>query len=415
MEHTKIEPGLLRIFRWYALLRLVIVFFTVLFILRFARRSGLEDMHQISLPAALVIGEVAILIVYLYWSALEDRFGELYLPIGITIASIGLVLQAHIVSPTRIYWQPLPFLYILVIIVAWQYRFRDVVFYTIGMAILEFALIVLFRAHGLSGTPIGGTDRAVSFGMLFSRSITFLLVGYVVTRLMDAQRKQRRELAQANIKLVRHASALEQLTISRERNRVARELHDTLAHTLSALAVQIDALLGNWDDIPARARGMLEQMLDTTRSGLDETRRALSALRASPLEELGLGLALRSLGEDFAKRYDFQLTSDVSDDIRDVPPEVEQTFYRVAQEALENIARHAHAKQVELALNRVPGGLTLIVADDGLGFVFSDRIFETKHGLKGIKERADMIGARLNIESHPGDGARIELTWLEES
>ncbi len=414
MESAKIEPGLLRVFRWYAMLRLVILFFTVLFILRFARRSGLEDMHEITIPAALVIGEVVLLITYLYWGGLEKRLGDLYLPIGIAIASIGLVLQAHIVSPTRIYWQPLPFLYILVIFVAWQYKFRDVVTYTIALALFEFFLIIVFRTHSPIGPTLDGSERAVSFGMLFSRSITFLLVGYVVTRLMDAQRKQRRELAQANIKLVRHASALEQLTVSRERNRVARELHDTLAHTLSGLTVQIDALLGNWEDIPARARQMLEQMLDTTRSGLDETRRALSALRASPLEDLGLELAVRALCEDFAKRYALQLELDISDNLDELPPEVEQTFYRVAQEALENIARHAQASQVELTLIKGPRGLALIVTDNGLGFVVSDQLYETKHGLKGIKERAELIDAQLSIESRPGNGSRIELKWLGE-
>ena len=147
MESAKIEPGLLRVFRWYAMLRLVILFFTVLFILRFARRSGLEDMHEITIPAALVIGEVVLLITYLYWGGLEKRLGDMYLPIGIAIASIGLVLQAHIVSPTRIYWQPLPFLYILVIFVAWQYKFRDVVTYTIALALFEFFLIIVFRTH----------------------------------------------------------------------------------------------------------------------------------------------------------------------------------------------------------------------------------------------------------------------------
>jgi two-component system sensor histidine kinase UhpB len=159
---------------------------------------------------------------------------------------------------------------------------------------------------------------------------------------------------------------------------------------------------------------MLEQMLDTTRSGLDETRRALSALRASPLEDLGLGLAVRALSEDFTKRYALQLELDISDNLDELPPEVEQTFYRVAQEALENIARHAQANQVELTLSRVPSGLILTVMDDGLGFVVSDNLNETKHGLKGIKERAELIDAQLSIESRPGNGAKIELAWLGE-
>ena len=91
------------------------------------------------------------------------------------------------------------------------------------------------------------------------------------------------------------------LLLSRERLRLSRELHDTLAHTLSAMAVQLEYVNHNLAILPQKAEQMIDQMLQTTRSGLDETRRALSALRASALEEMGLALALRTLAEDFRR------------------------------------------------------------------------------------------------------------------
>ena len=155
-------------------------------------------------------------------------------------------------------------------------------------------------------------------------------------------------LFRSNQKLVSHAETVEQLTLSRERLRLSRELHDTLAHTLSAMAVQLDALTTIWHSSPQRAEQMVEEMLQTTRTGLDETRRALSALRVSALEEMGLALALRVLAEDFSARNALQLEFNCPDLLRALSPDVEQSLYRIAQEALENIARHAKATQVKL-------------------------------------------------------------------
>jgi len=231
---------------------------------------------------------------------------------------------------------------------------------------------------------------------------------------MRAQRKQRQELAEANLKLVRHAAALEQLTISRERNRLARELHDTLAHTLSALVVQIDALFAVWEPIPDKARGMLEQILDTTRSGLDETRRALDALRASPLEEMGLALAVRSLAEDLADRSALELELDIHEDWDELPPEVEQTYYRVAQEALENIAKHANANKLTLTLSGNSDNLNLTIRDDGHGFTSQEVSEKRQLGLQGMQERAELIDAHLTIDGQTGEGSIVRLKMSEK-
>ena len=297
--------------------------------------------------------------------------------------------------------------------VAWQYTFRSVVAFTFGSAALELALILFIPAASIIGFADLGLpvefDEFIRYGNIAGRSVSFLVLGYIVTSLMNAQRSQRAALTQANQRLVQHAATLEQLTISRERNRISRELHDTLAHTLSAMAVQLDAVVAVWQDIPDKARGMLDQMLTTTRTGLDETRRALRALRAEPLEEMGLALAVRTLAEDFAARESLELEVDIPENLDNLTPEVEQCYYRVAQEALENIARHAQAKRLTVWMQGNGQGLRMMVADDGHGFDVGSEGDAEKYGLLGMRERADLIGAQLEVISHPERGTKIQL------
>ena len=139
---------------------------------------------------------------------------------------------------------------------------------------------------------------------------------------------------------------------------MARELHDTLAHSLSGVIVQLEAAEALWDVNLAGARKMVEHVHQSARSGLTEVRRALNSLRASPLDDLGLALALSDLAESVAARTDLRLDLEVADHIENIPPEVEQCIYRVAQEVLANVARHSHASAVtiDLELEILEGG-----------------------------------------------------------
>jgi signal transduction histidine kinase len=246
----------------------------------------------------------------------------------------------------------------------------------------------------------------------FSRAYLYqspLLIGYMITRIMTTQRQQRPSLAEANTKLARYAATLEQLATTRERNRLARELHGTLAHTLSAVAVEQEAVSALWDADPAQARAMLEQSLSATRIGLAETRRALQALRSSPLEDFGLALAIRQEAESVAARANLALDLHIPERLDNLPPDVEQCIYRVAQEALANVAHHAQARRVKLNLLREDGRLVLSVSDDGCGFDPDTVDTEYHLGIRGMRERAKMVGGILSIDSEPGQGVTVRL------
>jgi signal transduction histidine kinase len=250
-----------------------------------------------------------------------------------------------------------------------------------------------------------------------------LLVGYIIVQLVSIQREQRQALAQAyrlqtaaNLRLQRYAAALQELATSRERNRLARELHDTLAHSLSALTVQLEAVRSLWNLDPAAARRQLEQADQTARSGLTEARRALRALRASPLHDLGLPLALRELAQQAADRAGLRLDLRLPERITGrLTPEAEQGIYRIAQETLENVVRHAEARHMGFFLEQEAGGLLLTIEDDGRGFdpqasQWLEGEDPDRLGIRGMQERASFIGGQLEIARRRSQGTRVRLT-----
>lgn len=189
---------------------------------------------------------------------------------------------------------------------------------------------------------------------------------------------------------------------------MARELHDTLAHSLSAVAVQLEAVDSALEGDPQSARIILGKALAQTRSGLTETRRALHALRASPLDDLGLALAVQNLAITTAQRNGMAVSVTLPEGVLKLSPAIEQGVYRIAQEALANAARHAGATQIAVTLSNTDG-VTLTVADNGRGFdaynVDGDHM-----GLQLMRERADMMGGVLVVSSAPGAGTIVRLT-----
>lgn len=411
MEERPLEPGLLPIFKLYIAMRLgVILSSGIVYLVWYKSYLRIDIIPY----AILFIVDIIFLFVFLGWPWLQRKLGRIHLPIALTFATAIPIVEAQSLSDLYgaeslpEFWLVFPFLLVPLILTAWQYRFRYVLVFILGTWLLEILLLS-------SPSYLGTTDVPTRVNLLVIRSFLFLLIGYIVSSLVDAQRRQRQELAEANRKLIRYAVTLEQLTVSRERNRLARELHDTLAHTLSGLAVQLEAIATIWNAIPPKAHDMLDRALDATRAGLDETRRTLQDLRAAPLEDLGLPLAIRSLANNVAARGGLSLILDVSGQIPNLPPEVEQAYYRVAQEALDNVTRHANAQQVAVSLSQIDGQLVLEISDDGGGFAEKTVESDEQLGLLGMRERAELIGGTLEVESRSGRGTTVRLCsegWL---
>lgn len=196
-----------------------------------------------------------------------------------------------------------------------------------------------------------------------------------------------------------------------ERNRLAREIHDTLAQGLTATTLQLesaDALIDAGSP-PDRAREPLRKALSLTQANLEEARRSVLDLRAAPLEGRSLSEALQALVEHWEAETGISARYRAVNGGRPLPPRVEVALYRVCQEALANVARHADAERVHVRLIATPEQVRLVVEDDGSGFDASNAS-EDRHGLVGMNERAKMLGGSLNVQSSPGAGTRVEVT-----
>jgi two-component system, NarL family, sensor kinase len=196
-----------------------------------------------------------------------------------------------------------------------------------------------------------------------------------------------------------------------ERNRLAREIHDTLAQGLTATGLQLESAEALLDEESGaeRVREPLRRALSLTRSNLDEARRSVLDLRAAPLEGRSLPQALKTLVDRWEAETGVATRFGTVNGGRPLPPRVEVALYRVCQEALTNVAAHAHANRVTVRLVATPAAVRLTVSDDGGGFETS-RVAADRHGIVGMRERVEILGGTMEIESSPGEGTRVGVT-----
>jgi two-component system, NarL family, sensor histidine kinase UhpB len=187
-----------------------------------------------------------------------------------------------------------------------------------------------------------------------------------------------------------------------ERMRIARELHDEIGQTLTAVALLAERAAAQGG---AQQRA-LSEIADTVQTSLDDLRRISRELRPEALDDLGLVNALIALCSRIAQQSGVRVARDLEPHLPALASDVELVVYRIAQEALTNVLRHAHASQVEVSLRRSEGRVVLIVCDDGRGL---PETLPGTSGLAGMRERAMLIGAALAIESHPDAGVEIRL------
>lgn len=268
---------------------------------------------------------------------------------------------------------------------------REVIFYCV--------LIVLAEAAP-PFFPNSKRDLFFAIANIFgdiARSVILAIVGWIENRLVTLQRGQHTQLIEANKQLRKYALANEKLTQTQERNRLARELHDTLAHTLSSVSVQLEATKALFDRDPAEAKKMLDQTIKNTMCGLTETRRTLVDLRSSELESYGLTQAIRNMGNSAAERGGFKIGFHLDKGMDVITDEIGHCLYRITQEALENTLRHANAKNVSINLLFDEDAIKLQVVNDGKGF-HAKQVKKEHLGIRGMRERVEMLGGTFTVD-----------------
>ncbi|MEN6479120.1 MAG: sensor histidine kinase [Anaerolineales bacterium] len=316
--------------------------------------------------------------------------------------AIGRTSQGWVAEATQLaVIEPFMFMVIPLVLMAWAYGRRGAVLGTVWGASLQLASTVV----SMGKAKATGWDLATALG----RAALMLTLSLIVAVLAERQRNQIAALEEAQVRLRNHADMVEQLAVSRERNRMARDLHDTLAHSLSALTVQLQALRGVQERDPQAAKNLVDEALAVARSGLQESRNAIQALRTDPLTMLGLIGAIRGELRSLEARTGMQAELTVSGETMDLGANEELTAWRICEEALRNVEKHATARHVIVRLAYGMDQFELSVADDGQGF---DSSIEAvgHYGLEGMRERAELVGGLLEIQSAPGRGTTVRLT-----
>lgn len=394
-----IEPGIVRLLRWYVGIRLGFL----LLVLIGTRSDNPPVPPQFPRVGIILFGLLFLLLVL---PQAERRFGHAFLPLAIALATLAPIADAAATVHGRLsaglspndaladYWLPFFLLFVPFILTAWQYRYRWVIVFSVTSTLLDLIVTgTVFRTYEVDLTVLGA--------LILARGFLFAFIGLFVSKLMARQRE-------SHLALQNHATTLEQLATGRERNRLARELHDTLAHTMTATAIQLEAVQALWSEDPEQARHLLDRALTGTRSGLAEARRAIEDLRASPLEDHGLRGALEWLANDLGATSGITIETRLEGLMDNLDSALEQATYRIADEALNNSIRHSQASLIRVDLEVGPKQLSLIVRDDGQGFDPAAPL-DGHHGLTGIRERAELVGGEIVIESESSGGTMIKF------
>jgi PAS domain S-box-containing protein len=251
--------------------------------------------------------------------------------------------------------------------------------------------------------------------MINGRSIGSIGFGYATPQAFDvSERFFMNSLAHQCAQALERARLSEQAQLAaavEERQRLARELHDAVSQTLFTASILAEALPNLWERNPARAREQSLQLARINRSALAEMRTLLLELRPATIANNSLNDLLRQLGQAIQGRRQIEVAVDVQEDGH-LPTEVHITFYRIAQETLNNILKHSQATQVNIRLQADAAHAELHIWDNGVGFATDEK--RSGLGLGMMQERARAIHAEVNVISAPGQGTEVLLRWPTE-
>lgn len=344
----------------------------------------------------LIIAGLAYVVFGTYWFAQCRRIGKLHWNATYFAAQL-------LVSATIIYLLPSGAIFLITLPLAGQ----SVVLFSSPSAVS----LVCSGIFLMMVAPIwwrGGIAPALIVGMIFLAGIVFVVV---FTRIAVNERQARAEVerlvaevGEANRKLREYAAQVDELATVRERNRLAREIHDSLGHYLTVVNVQIEAARAVIDD-RERSLDVLRKAQTLTQDGLAEVRRSVAALRSTTAEHKPFSQLIELLvGECRSAGIDARLL--VEGVRRELSSQVELTLYRAAQEGLTNVRKHAHATNVTITLDYgTADSIRLLIEDDGIGAGDRAKGF----GLLGVRERALLLGGEVHINTSDEGGFALEV------
>lgn len=274
----------------------------------------------------------------------------------------------------------------------------------LGVSVVQMIGFWLIYGIGRPFSDMAFGLLSIATAMLFSVMFTTIAVRESDSRVKIEQLAKK--LRSANQRLAAYATQAEELAITQERNRLAREIHDNLGHYLTVVNVQIEAAKTVMAQDPEKAREMLDKAQRLTQEGLGSVRHSVSALRESPVGERPLSEAVAALAEE-TRATGIVVETAVHGERRRLHPKTELTLYRAVQEGLTNVRKYARASRVDVTLDYTnAAAVSLTISDNGVGAAELDSGF----GLLGLRERVQLLDGTMAVETAVGDGFTLHIT-----
>lgn len=255
-------------------------------------------------------------------------------------------------------------------------------------------------------TPRGVLFIAVQLGGMF----IFYLYIYHVFRASQERSKLVNELTIAKAELERARDAEAELATLRERERVARDLHDGLGHSLVTMSVQLEAIQRLYPVDPVLASARVDELKRLTRDSMTQLRSAIDGLRASERDDRPLSQLLQEFVLATGEQHRLAISADIDPAVDDLPPLTTEAIWRIVQEAMVNVERHAQAHHVSVTARVTSDQITLSIVDDGCGLPPNAEQRPGHYGLRGMRERVEGLGGVLNLENRQTGGTVISAT-----
>lgn len=251
--------------------------------------------------------------------------------------------------------------------------------------------------------PPGGRRDDFRWGFVFMFGGILLSLQLLVDRIV-AEKQAKEELALANQRIRNYAIKAQEMGSLQERNRIAREIHDSLGHSLTALNLHLEMALKLSQVKPEKSREVLAEAKRLGSIALNDVRQSVSAMRSDPLQNQDLPTAIQKLADEFEFSNNLKPLCHL-DALPQIPQPIATTIYRIVQEALTNISKYAQASEVRIEIYHRPTELELRIIDNGQGFIPTNNV--TGFGLQGMRERVLSLQGRFAIISEPQQGCQI--------
>lgn len=384
-EYSPLRPGLFE--RWLVVWHIVYIgglLAALAFALWNTRGAwGWREAALVAVVATLIVAYARVLIFEKRWPH-PTWFLALYF--SFALALLGLAA-----------WLNPVFVYVIGMLFGQMFAIVPPVLVVPG--VVAVLAVIILSANGWQLPAVMNWAAALSIGAQAALALLLYFYIYHVFRTSQERAGLVNELRAANEQLARAHEQQRELILLRERERMARDLHDGLGHSLVALSVQLEAVQRLYAVDPDRASAQIDDMKRLTRDSMAELRRTLDALRTPDAGDQSLREAIEHLGATLAARAGLKVSWRIDDNLNPPPP-VAETLWRVAQEALANVERHAAATAVSLALDARPDALTLTITDDGHGLPPDAETRPGHYGLRGMRERVESLGGTLTLSSN---------------